>query len=446
MTPSDTFPRQHARTQRFTLGAPRNLSRSPPTASRVAFLRPPGPRTRSRRCGCSTSRRATSGGRRPRPSSSPATPPTCRPRSASAASAPGRARPGSPATPPTPSHRRWRRPWPGQLVVADLVARHRGDRAGAQRGDRPAARSHRRRGWRGSTAGSSGCSSSTTRRRPACWPARTTPRCGGAWRSSSPPRRWTGTAATGGRPTARRCSPPGWTTRRCSGGGSPTPPTPTARRPRWPTPPPAPRTPTSRAWILGLDGTRTRGHVGPRRPPLPGRGRLGRPRSAARAPPARPAAARGPRRRPAVGRHGGALDGPRRRLGGAGPGHAGPARRRAAGRVLRRRRARAGSWSAARPSRPTTSTSARSPMSAPTGVVFTANPIDDATGTSVWRWTRRGLEQLTADDGVHTAVVGGDTVVVRRASARQTTRPPSPVVGGPAIAGDGRHAARAPRT
>ena len=52
-------------------------------------------------------------------------------------------------------------------------------------------------------------------------------------------------------------------------------------------------------------------------------------------------------------------------------------------------------------------------------VVFTANPIDDATGTSVWRWTDAGLEQLTADDGVHTAVVGGDTVVVRRALARR---------------------------
>ena len=52
-------------------------------------------------------------------------------------------------------------------------------------------------------------------------------------------------------------------------------------------------------------------------------------------------------------------------------------------------------------------------------VVFTANPIDDATGTSVWRWTDAGLEQLTADDGVHTAVVGGDTVVVRRVVARR---------------------------
>ena len=50
-------------------------------------------------------------------------------------------------------------------------------------------------------------------------------------------------------------------------------------------------------------------------------------------------------------------------------------------------------------------------------VVFTANPIDDATGTSVWRWTDAELEQLTADDGVHSAVVGGETVVVRRGAA-----------------------------
>ena len=52
-------------------------------------------------------------------------------------------------------------------------------------------------------------------------------------------------------------------------------------------------------------------------------------------------------------------------------------------------------------------------------VVFTANPIDDATGTSVWRWSDAGVEQLTADDGVHTAVVGGDTIVVRRGVARR---------------------------
>lgn len=67
-------------------------------------------------------------------------------------------------------------------------------------------------------------------------------------------------------------------------------------------------------------------------------------------------------------------------------------------------------------------------------VVFTANPIDDATGTSVWRWSDAGIEQLTADDGVHTAVVGGDTIVVRRASLDDHA-PVVSVVGGPVIGG-----------
>ena len=60
-------------------------------------------------------------------------------------------------------------------------------------------------------------------------------------------------------------------------------------------------------------------------------------------------------------------------------------------------------------------------------VVFTANPVDDATGTSVWQWTDAGLEQITADDGVHSAFVGGDTVVVRRVSldSHAPTRSPS---------------------
>ena len=43
MSPTDTFPRQSARTQRFTLGAPRNVSVSRPTGSVVTFLRSAGP-------------------------------------------------------------------------------------------------------------------------------------------------------------------------------------------------------------------------------------------------------------------------------------------------------------------------------------------------------------------------------------------------------------------
>ena len=67
-------------------------------------------------------------------------------------------------------------------------------------------------------------------------------------------------------------------------------------------------------------------------------------------------------------------------------------------------------------------------------VVFTANPVDDATGTCVWRWSDAGAEQLTADDGVHSAAVGGDTVVVRRFSL-DSHAPSVAVVGGPVIAG-----------
>jgi dipeptidyl-peptidase-4 len=66
--------------------------------------------------------------------------------------------------------------------------------------------------------------------------------------------------------------------------------------------------------------------------------------------------------------------------------------------------------------------------------VFTANPLDDATGLAVWRWSESGLERLTADDGVHTAVVGGDTVVVRRASLEEAA-PTVTVAGGPEVRG-----------
>ncbi|MET0901883.1 MAG: prolyl oligopeptidase family serine peptidase [Acidimicrobiales bacterium] len=66
-------------------------------------------------------------------------------------------------------------------------------------------------------------------------------------------------------------------------------------------------------------------------------------------------------------------------------------------------------------------------------VVFTANPVDDATGTSVWRWSDAGLEQVTADDGVHSASVGGDTVVVRRVSLDRHA-PSVAVVNGPSLA------------
>jgi dipeptidyl-peptidase-4 len=51
------------------------------------------------------------------------------------------------------------------------------------------------------------------------------------------------------------------------------------------------------------------------------------------------------------------------------------------------------------------------------GAVFLANPIDDATVLHVWRWTPDGhLEALTDEPGVHTVAAGGSTLVVRTAT------------------------------
>jgi dipeptidyl-peptidase-4 len=51
------------------------------------------------------------------------------------------------------------------------------------------------------------------------------------------------------------------------------------------------------------------------------------------------------------------------------------------------------------------------------GIVFLANPIDDATVLHVWRRTPDGeLEALTDEPGVHAVAAGGGTVVVRTAT------------------------------
>ncbi len=50
------------------------------------------------------------------------------------------------------------------------------------------------------------------------------------------------------------------------------------------------------------------------------------------------------------------------------------------------------------------------------GVVFVANPIDDATVSHVWRHDADGLTALTDEPGVHTAAAAGGTVVVRTAT------------------------------
>ncbi len=47
------------------------------------------------------------------------------------------------------------------------------------------------------------------------------------------------------------------------------------------------------------------------------------------------------------------------------------------------------------------------------GIVFVANPIDDATVSHVWRYDDDGLAALTDEPGVHSAAAAGGTVVIR---------------------------------
>ena len=49
-------------------------------------------------------------------------------------------------------------------------------------------------------------------------------------------------------------------------------------------------------------------------------------------------------------------------------------------------------------------------------VVVQANPIDDATQLHVWRWDDAGLRPIADAPGVHTASIGGATTVVRTAT------------------------------
>ncbi len=67
-------------------------------------------------------------------------------------------------------------------------------------------------------------------------------------------------------------------------------------------------------------------------------------------------------------------------------------------------------------------------------VHFLANPIDDATVQHVWRWRTDGtLVALTDEPGIHTAVVGGPTVVLRSAVLDEPGAI-TQVLDGPAIA------------
>jgi len=51
-------------------------------------------------------------------------------------------------------------------------------------------------------------------------------------------------------------------------------------------------------------------------------------------------------------------------------------------------------------------------------IVFMANEITHPEATSAWRWTPNSLEALTALDGIHSIAVGGPTTVTRRASIK----------------------------
>ncbi len=53
-------------------------------------------------------------------------------------------------------------------------------------------------------------------------------------------------------------------------------------------------------------------------------------------------------------------------------------------------------------------------------VTFCANPLDDATQLHVWQWNDDDLRALTTEPGVHGAAVGGDTTATRSAT---TDRP-----------------------
>jgi dipeptidyl-peptidase-4 len=49
-------------------------------------------------------------------------------------------------------------------------------------------------------------------------------------------------------------------------------------------------------------------------------------------------------------------------------------------------------------------------------VTFCANPVDDATQLHVWQWSDDSLFPITTETGVHAAAVGGSTTVIRSAT------------------------------
>ena len=274
----DEFPRQLARTRRFTLGVPRAVTISA-DGQRVLFLRTSGgedPVSRlwlldladnddnNRRqqtattataataaSGCSPTRPlpGTSGrAKSPRPSGS-------------AANEPASWRPASSPTRPTRTAGRWRSRstassgcWASRLQVSRpalprLVPTARAGDGAAHRPDRAASGLRHRRGAARRRA--------RHRRQPGARPARAATRSPTASPNTSRPSPCTGTGASGGRRTAVSCWPRGSTTHRSSSGGSRTPPTreQAPRAIRYPAAGTANAEVT--AHVLRLDGTRT---------------------------------------------------------------------------------------------------------------------------------------------------------------------------------------------
>ncbi len=71
---------------------------------------------------------------------------------------------------------------------------------------------------------------------------------------------------------------------------------------------------------------------------------------------------------------------------------------------------------------------------APDAIAFTGSPVDDPTTQETWRWNGRTCELIVGGPGLHSASVGGATVVTRSVDMDSIT-PRTTVVGGPAIAG-----------
>ena len=66
-------------------------------------------------------------------------------------------------------------------------------------------------------------------------------------------------------------------------------------------------------------------------------------------------------------------------------------------------------------------------------VIVHANDPTDATVQQVWEWSDDGLQQLSDGDGIHTAVVGGPTTVLRSVSLNDCAAE-TKVIGGPTLA------------